>query len=142
MPSQPPPTQDAMKTITWTKRQNAAEDIWDYLSTDGSARGYVSKYAGSDGFNWQAIRGGERVSGSAPTSQEGMAAADAVLALSIEQFNVLVTGELLKKIQELEQRILSIRPETPLLPGYQAGYAAGLEEARRRVTEALAPEAK
>lgn len=132
-----------MQTTTpWIQRQDAPTETWDWKSEDRSASGYVSKYAGSAGFNWQAIRGDERISGSASTSQEGMAAADAVLALSIEQFNVLATGELLKEIQKLEQRILAIRPDTPWLPGFQAGYAAGLEEARRRVTEALAPEAK
>lgn len=131
-----------METTTWAQRQDATTETWERKDEDGKIIGYVAKYAGSAGFNWQAIRGDERVSGSASTSIEGMAATDTRLALSIEQFNVLVTGQLLKEIQTLEQRILAIRPETPLLPGYQAGYAAGLDEALRRVTEALAPEAK
>ena len=46
-----------METTTWIQRQDATEETWDRLSEDGG-RGYVSKYAGISGFNWQATRGG------------------------------------------------------------------------------------
>lgn len=128
-------------TTTWAQRQDASEETWDRLSED-DGRGYVSKYAGCSGFNWQAIRGEARLSASAPTRVEAMAAADDALAMPIEQFNAAVVAEWVKGIQKLEQQILTLSPGTSLLPGYQAGYAAGLDEALRRVTEALAPEAK
>lgn len=129
-------------TTTWIQRQDAPKETWEREDEGGNIIGYVSKYAGSDGFNWQAIRTDARLGGSAPSSPWAMGLADAALAMPIEQFYAAAASELLKEIQELEQKILALCPDTPLLPGFQAGYAAGLEEARRRVTEALAPEAK
>lgn len=142
MPSQTPPTQDTMKTTPWIQRQGTPTETWERRDKGGKIIAYVSKYAGSDGFNWQAIRGAGHRSESALTREAAMTCADAALAMPIDEFNAAAVAELWEDIQELEQKILALCPGTPLLPGYQAGYAAGLVEARRRVNEALAPEAK
>lgn len=133
-----------MKTTTtnWIQRQDAPTETWERKDEDGKIIAYVSKYVGSAGFNWQAIRGAGHRSDSAATREAAMTCADAALLMPIDEFNAATVAGLLGDIQRLEQQILTLCPDTPLLRGFQAGYAAGLEEARRRVTEALAPEAK
>lgn len=102
--------------------------------------GYVAKLDYVSGYNWQAVRNGldNRISGSAPTPEAAMAAADAALAMPFETFAAQVVQELVDQLRGIEAQIIALSPTREILPGYHAGYEAGVAETRRRIEEALA----
>lgn len=118
--------QDATGLELWRKDQYA------YNS------GYVCAYGNhTRGYNWQAIRGEHRISGSEDTPEAAMAAAEAGMALSDEAFSAIVAADLKEKLCNLEQELIALCPDEKLLPGYRAGFEAGYAACRQRIEEAL-----
>lgn len=99
--------------------------------------GYVSQYEGTDSYNWQDIRYGHRLSGIVEGVFAAMAACDASMALSDEEFNDRVAANLITELKRLEKEFLLLQPSTTLLPGYHAGFVDGYEKARRQVLSVL-----
>ena len=102
--------------------------------------GYVSQYAGEDRYNWQDIRGGHRLSSIETGAEAAMAACDASMALSDDEFNARAAAALIDDIMRFEERLIELQPNTTLLPGYHAGFEAGFTKARESVLAALGSE--
>ncbi|MDZ4255639.1 MAG: hypothetical protein U1A72_23975, partial [Sulfuritalea sp.] len=127
----------------WKRDESSTNDTW-HLTFNGRARGYVSKYGleygygpADRGYNWQAIRDDERISGSAPDAETAIARTEEILALPVEEFNRRVAKNLVDEFRQIEQRILRLAPETDLLPGYQAAYEAAVADIRRKIVTAI-----
>lgn len=102
--------------------------------------GYVAQYEGSDSYNWQDIRYGHRLSGIVNGADAAMAACDASMALSDEEFNARVATTLITELKRLEKELLALQPNTTLLTGYHAGFEAGFAKARESMLAALGGE--
>ncbi len=102
--------------------------------------GYVAQYEGTDSYNWQDIRYGHRLSGIVEGAEAAMAACDASMALSDEEFNARVAATLITELKRLEKELLALQPTTTLLTGYHAGFDAGFAKARESVLAALGGE--
>lgn len=108
---------------------------------DPIAYGHVHEYhpeqlrAGS--CCWQAVRNRFRLSGVVTGVDAAKAEAERALALPIDEFNRLVVEDLRNDIKKLERDILTLAPETNLLPGYHAGYEAGTADMKRKVAAVL-----
>lgn len=121
--------------LEWTKAEENGHQIW--RSPAGRDRGYVTKYIDGTGFNWQGIRGQERLSAIVGTLDEAMACAEAALALPEEEFIEKIVTDLLEELRQLEQRIQRLKPAAKTPPGYQNGFNDGLKEAHKRILTAL-----
>lgn len=124
---------------TWQQDPKADTDQW-YLRIDGhDVYGHVSNYAGSDRYWWQVVRGDNRfyVSGIVVGRDAAMAKAVELLAVPLDDFNAIVAGNLREKLFEFEQQLLALQPDSHLLPGYHAGYEAGVAEVKRRIAAAI-----
>lgn len=131
-----PPTEDR-PAAEWKQAANDEHDTWHLDRYSTAKRGYVSQYTNGCGYNWQAYRGDHCLSGSAPDRDAAMAAAEATLALPVDEFNARVLAKLTEELFELEKQILDVAPSSQLLPGYHAGYEAGVAAIRSRIEEAL-----
>ena len=120
----------------WTQDQTARTDSWDW-KIEARTYGYVTQYAGSESYCWQAVRGDFRLAGIEVGRGAAMNRAEETLALPIDEFNQRVTVELINDLRKIERDILRLSPATEILPGYHAGYEAGASDVRRRIAEAL-----
>lgn len=99
--------------------------------------GYVGQYAGSNDYNWQAVRNHYRISGITEGDQAAKDACDAAMDLPIEEFNARVAADLMDKLRDLEKQLLDLQPDTRIFPGYHAGFEAGYSTARAKLLNAL-----
>lgn len=121
----------------WKQNTSARTDEWRRMTDDVDQYCLISQYEGQSNYCWQTARGIGRLAGISASSEEAMAEADKHLEMPIEEFNNIAAREVLEQITRLEKTLMSLAPNTEFLPGYSAGYEAGFEEARRRVTEAF-----
>lgn len=129
-------------TTTWAQDRADKKDKWDRTDTNGT-RGYVRKFEHAYGYFWQAERNDYRLTGSGVDREAAMAKADEAMALPTDEFNRRICENLMIDIRRIERAILQLSPHTDLLPGYHAGYEAGLAHARQLVASALGiPEAE
>lgn len=131
-----------MSEAEWISRSETGESkngAW-YLYLDGTAvYGYVGRYnLNTQRCNWQAVRGEYRLSESAESVEAAQAMAEQMLALPVEEFNARVVADLVIGLHELERKILRLQPTATLLPGYQTGYEAGVDDMKRKIEEVLA----
>lgn len=120
----------------WKQNLEAPTDQWDRHDESGDC-GYISKYKGSDDYYWQTVRNNFRLAGIVVGREAAIAAADAKLALPIDDFNALVAADLIKNLRKLEQDLLILQPGGDYLPGYQAGYKAGQAAMKRKIEAVL-----
>jgi len=116
---------------------------WQQLESDrdswktpaGDVYGYITAYSTDvqSAYNWQAARGQHRLSGTEADRVAAMARAEQVLALPIDEFNRQVIADLESDLQKLALDILALAPDASLPPGYKAGFAAGVEDTRKRI---------
>lgn len=99
--------------------------------------GYISKYEGSENYNWQTRRGDGHLSGIVTGAEAAMAHADAMLALPVEEFNAMAAIGLRDEIANLEKKLLALQPGADLLPGYHAGFEAGMAAMKAKVEAVL-----
>mgnify|MGYP004704588543 CR=1 FL=1 len=123
-------------TDTWKQAENAATDTWKKPIGDGT-HCYATQYAGSDDYNWQTWRNGYCISGIVTGRDSAMAKADEMLARPIEEFNAIVAAGLRADMKDIEKKLLIMQPDTTLLPGYHAGYEAGMEGMKRKIEAVL-----
>lgn len=123
-------------THEWKRDHEAATDTRTCRIED-CVLGYISQYPDINRYNWQAIRGQFRLTGIEADSDAAIACAEEALALPIEEFNRLVAKDLIDDFQRIERDILLLSPGTKLLPGYRAGYDAGVADIKRKVASAL-----
>lgn len=62
-----------------------------------------------------------------------MRVTEEMMALPLDDFYAIVAGYLRKELTDLEQKLLCVLPGHDFLPGYHAGYKAGVSEIKRRV---------
>lgn len=128
--------------MIWTNTSppDAPNSEWWHFYIDGiNLYGYVSPYErGCKGWNWQAVRGDHRLSGSAETRKEAMECAEWMLSLTAEDFNERVAEGLLDELHIIERKLLRLLPAIDLLPGYAAGYESGVADTKRKIEEVLA----
>lgn len=120
----------------WKFDPEADTDVW---RREFASRVYcvVTQYSGSDDYCWQTVRGGDRLAGVVRGPVAAMFKAEEVMALPIEEFNRLVVAELIDDFHQMERDILRLSPSTVLIPGYHAGYEAGVADVKRRVAAAI-----
>lgn len=125
-------------TLEWEQEASAYPDRWKRrLDEPGWNCGFIHRYEGTNGYCWQAVRHGFRMSGTRQGREAALAAADAALALPIEQFNALAAAEIRIKIADLERDLLKLQPETDVSPGYRIGFAAGQEAMQQKIMAVL-----
>lgn len=122
----------------WTPRAGS-DDTWE-RKIDEQAYCYAHQYAGSNKFNWQAVRGLDRLSGIVGDRDSAMAHADAAIALPVDEFNARLLAELADELRDIERKIARLSPTTDILPGYHAGYADGMDAMKRKIEAAMEPE--
>lgn len=126
-------------TTQWARRDDRTEkEVWERHIEQHNIYGYCSRYENNGLWNWQAVRGANRLSDICPTMDGAMACADAVLALPVTEFNTRVAAVLRQELQELERKLIALAPDLVLLPGYHAGYETGFNDARQKVLNAIA----
>lgn len=124
-------------TDKWTQKQRADDlDSWKWNVADG-IYGLAIQYANTDDYNWQAVRGAFRLSGIEEGRTAAMHMAEEILALPTEEFNRRVAVELFDRLKEIERNIHTLYPSADILPGYHAGYEAGVADTKRRIVEAM-----
>lgn len=121
---------------TWQQKTKADTETWE-RRLDFHTYGIVSNYQGTNTYCWQAVRGDFRLSGVIEGADAGMTQADATLDLPIDEYNARVANEVRKDLLELERKLLRLLPDGRLLPGYHAGYEAGMAETKRKIEAAL-----
>jgi hypothetical protein len=121
---------------TWKQNTEAATDQWDWEIADRTY-GHITQYTGSDRYCWQAVRGDFRLAGTAVGRDASISQAEEIMALPIDEFNRRVTVELIDQLRKTERDILRLSPSAEILPGYHAGYEAGVADIRRRITAAI-----
>ncbi|MFH2082051.1 MAG: hypothetical protein ABIK08_11270 [Pseudomonadota bacterium] len=129
------PTVD-LNPAEWEQDVNADTDTWNRRSATGT-RCHISQYAGSDRYFWQTVRGDFRISGAVLGRLAAMNAAEETMALPVEEFNRQVTADLIDDLRRIERDILRLSPNTEILPGYHAGYEAGVADIKRRIEAAI-----
>ena len=132
------PKRTDMPSTAWKRDETVATHEVYFLGEPYNSReyGYVGQYAGSNRFNWQAIRGDFRIGGIEEGAAAAMACCEATLALPMEEYNARVADELLRDLSEIEKKLMRIRPSV-LMPGWSAGFDAGYENARNLIINAL-----
>lgn len=127
-----------MNTTTTWQQDDATPDTWHRRIDGYQTYGYIRQYEGSDSHNWQAVRNGYRLSGIVAGRDAAMAAAEAALAMPIDEFNAWVAIELKETLTRLERDLLSLCPDSQFLPGYHAGYEAGVADTKSKIEAVLA----
>ena len=125
-----------MTTGTWQKEANSATDQW-RRPCGGHDYALITQYATSASYCWQAVRGGYRISGIVEGRTTAMAVADDIMALPIDEYNAIVAADLRADLLAIEKKILALQPDTALLPGFHAGYEAGVEDTKRKIAALL-----
>lgn len=97
----------------------------------------ITNYAGSDDYCWHVIRGDARLHAIIHGSEAAMKKADEIMALPIDEFNARAVAVLINEIREIERQIMRIGPHADILPGYQAGYEAGIADIKRKIAAAI-----
>ena len=120
----------------WTKDTDAKTDRWE-RELGHQVRGHIIQYEGTDRYCWQAVRGEYRLADIVTGRDAAMAQADATLALPIDEFNARVSADLEEDLRKIVRNLLVINPTASVLPGYHAGYEAGVVDMRRRVAQAI-----
>lgn len=121
---------------TWKQMPDAATDEWDWVIS-GDSRCHATQYAGTENYCWQGVRGDFRLSGIVVGREAAMERAEEIIALPIEEFNRRVVVELMAKLHEIERDITRLSPSTDILPGYAAGYEAGISAIKCRISAAM-----
>jgi len=121
---------------TWKQNTEADTDQWNLEIAD-RIYCHITQYAGTASYCWQAVRSDFRLLGIAVGRDAAISQAEEIIALPIDEFNRRVTIELIDKFREIERDILRLSPSTDLLPGYHAGYTAGIADIRRRIAAAI-----
>ena len=83
------------------------------------------------------MRHGNRLGGIERGLDAAMAACEASIALTDEEFNTRVVADLRQDLARIEKQILAIAPDAAMLPGYHAGFAAGMAKMRDDVLAAV-----
>lgn len=122
--------------LEWTQKPGRPEDTW--IAEIPGGHGYIAEYSPGSDYNWQAWRGAGSISGSAPDRDAAMAAAEAGLAMPIDEFNVLAAASVREDMQRIEKKLIAITGSSDGLPGYAAGFEAGFAAARKKIEEAFA----
>jgi hypothetical protein len=120
----------------WTRNDNASTEEW-RRNLEAGIYGYISQYAYSETYCWQAVRGDFRLSGLAEGKEAAIQTAEETLALPIDEFNRRVTVNLIGELREVERKIHALSPNMDILPGYQAGFEAGAADIKRRIAAAM-----
>lgn len=126
---------------TWTQRTDADTDTWERRIDGGLC--YVTQYKGSTSYNWQFWRGRHGLSGvvdahdAAISKTEAMAQAEAMEKLPVDEFNARVVADLVSDMHKIERDIASLSPTAAILPGYHAGYEAGVADTKRMIAAAI-----
>ena len=120
----------------WVQNTKAETDQWDRVFAERTYC-HISQYSGSEEYCWQAVRGDFRLAGLARGRETAMERAEEIMALSIEEFNLKVTADLIDDLRKIERDIMRLSPTTKLLPGYHAGYEAGIADVKRRIAAAI-----
>ena len=120
----------------WMLNPEAATDEW-RREVAPRVSCMVSQYEGTDNYFWQAARADDRLSGIARGKLTAMLQAEDTMALPIEEFNRLLAAKLIEEFQQMERDILRLSPSTDLIPGYHAGYEAGVADVKRRIAAAI-----
>ena len=123
--------------VDWQRDETKTNNATYHKGRYTQRAGYVSQYEGSNRYNWQDIRGDHRLSGVVEGADAAMAACDASMALSDEDFNARVAANLITELKQREKALLELQPNTTLLTGYHAGFEAGFAKARESVLAAL-----
>lgn len=123
----------------WTQEPDADTDSWERV-IDATTKCKIIQYAGRDDYWWQTTRGEGSLSGIKRGRYTAMDEADAALALPTAEFNARVVAKLIDELRKTERAIVRLAPATEILPGYHAGYEAGMADTRRRIEAALALE--
>lgn len=120
----------------WERDQSAETDQWRRAF---APRIYcvVTQYSGSDDYCWQAVRGDARLAGVVQGQLAAMNQAEEIMALPIEEFNRRVVSDLMDDLRKIERDILRLSPSADLIPGYHAGYEAGVADVKRRIAAAI-----
>jgi hypothetical protein len=123
-------------THTWQQEDYEGRAIWNLKICDGTYL-YVGNYAGTDDYSVQVRRNNFCISSIETGLDHAKAIAEARLALPIEEFNAIVAAELKRDMLRIEQDLLRLQPDTQLLPGYHAGYEAGVADTKRKIEAVL-----
>lgn len=125
-----------LNSAEWEQDIKADTETWNRRFATGT-RCHISQYAGRDMFFWQAVRGDFRISGAVMGRLAAMNAAEEIMALPVEEFNRQVASDLINDLRRIERDILRLSPNTEILPGYHAGFAAGVADVKRRIAAAI-----
>lgn len=120
----------------WTQLPNSDKDDWERYTGAGTYCA-ITNYAGTDDYCWHAARGEARLYGSMRGREAAMQQADALMALPVEEFNARAVAELIDELRDIEGKILRLAPDINVLPGYHAGFEAGIADTRRKILSAL-----
>lgn len=120
----------------WKQNPDAETDRWDRRFA-GAVHCLVTQYAGSADYCWQTVRGNYRIYGIARGRDSAMQRAEETMALPIDEFNQVVAAELVDKLREIERDLLRLSPTAAIIPGYHAGYEAGVADVKRRIAAAI-----
>lgn len=121
----------------WTPRPGT--DDWE-RRIDETSYCYVHQYENSDDCCWQVARSEGRLSGLIRGRDASMAKAEAVMALPVDEFKARVVAEMIDKMREIERDIVRLAPATDILPGYHAGYEAGVAAMKRKIEAVMEAE--
>lgn len=121
----------------WIQRANSETDTWTFEVDKRNIYGYISNYAGTEKYNWQAVRDFKTLSGIVIGREASMVKAEEALALPIEDFIEAIAAELREELYERERKLFALQPCSKYLPGYHVGYEAGAADVKRRIEEVM-----
>jgi hypothetical protein len=127
---------DKQTTPTWQQETYEGRAIWQFKISDGTYL-YVGNYAGTDDYSVQVRRNHFLISSIETGLDHAKEIAEARLSLPIEEFNAIVAAELRRDMLKIEQDLLRLQPDSQLLPGYHAGYEAGIADTKRKIKAVL-----
>lgn len=124
-----------MNASEWIPREDRPGDYERRIDATTSCA--ISNYEGSDDYFWQAVRGDARLHAIARGREVAMQKADEMIALPIEEFNARAVEKLVEDLREIELAIMRLAPSHEILPGYHAGYEAGVADIKRKIAAAI-----
>lgn len=124
-------------TATWKQDVSSVTDTWD-CKIGPCDHLHISSFSpDSDRYSCQTWRGGFCLSSVVAGREAAMAKAEERLALPIEEFNARVADELFDRLRQIEGELLRLQPNADFLPGYHAGYEAGVADTKRKIEAVL-----
>lgn len=128
--------QPAVGEAQWEQDANAGTDQWNRVFAPRTLC-HITQYAGSNSYCWQTVRGDFRLAGVMEGREAAMKQSEEIMALPVDEFNRRVTAELVDDLRKIERDIMLLSPSTEILPGYHAGYEAGVADVKRRIAASL-----